>query len=67
MIDECLLEPPRLGQRIAGVQSHRLAVLLSVEAERKGRRDETVQRGAKSLWGSRAATRAAHGAGRRAR
>ena len=45
MVHQRLLERPRLGQRLAGVQRHRLAVLDPVEAERKGRRDEAVQRG----------------------
>lgn len=67
MVDQRLLERPRPGQRLARAQSHRLAVLLSVEAERKGRRGEAVQRGAGKHWGSRAATRAGHNAGRRAR
>ena len=67
MIDERLLERPRFGQRFARVQSHRLAVLDPVEAEREGGRGEAVERGAKKQWGSRAATRAAHNAGHRAR
>lgn len=45
MVDQRLLERPRFGQRLARAQRHRLAVLDPVEAERKGRRDEAVQRG----------------------
>ena len=45
MVDERLLKRPRLGQRVARAQRHRLAVLDPVEGERKGCRDETVQRG----------------------
>lgn len=45
MMDQRLLERPRLGQRIARPQRHRLAVLDPVEAEREGRRSEAVQRG----------------------
>ena len=45
MIDQRLLERPRPGQRLTGAQSHRLAVLDPVEAEREGRRGEAVQRG----------------------
>ena len=45
MIDQRLLERPRLGQRIAGAQRHRLAVLDPVEAEREGGRGEAVERG----------------------
>ncbi len=45
MVDQRLLERPRLGQRLARAQSHRLAVLLSVEAERERRRGEAVKRG----------------------
>ena len=45
MVHQRLLERPRLGQRIAGAQRHRLAVLDPVEAEREGGRGEAVQRG----------------------
>jgi len=45
MVDQRLLERPRLGQRFARAQRHRLAVLDPVEAEREGRRGEAVQRG----------------------
>lgn len=45
MILQRLLKRPRLGQRIARAQRHRLAVFDPVEAEREGRRDEAVQRG----------------------
>ena len=45
MVHQRLLERPRLGQRIAGAQRHRLAVLDPVEAEQKGRCGEAVQRG----------------------
>ena len=45
MVHQRLLERPRLGQRFARAQRHRLAVLDPVEAERKGRRDEGAQRG----------------------
>lgn len=45
MVHQRLLERPRLGQRIARAQRHRLAVLDPVEAEREGRRGKAVQRG----------------------
>lgn len=45
MVHQRLLERPRLGQRLARAQRHRLAVLLSVEAERERGRGEAVQRG----------------------
>ena len=45
MVHQRLLERPRPGERLARPQSHRLAVLDPVEAERKGGRGEAVQRG----------------------
>lgn len=45
MVHQRLLERPRFGQRFARAQSHRLAVLDPVEAEREGRRGEAVERG----------------------
>ena len=44
MMNQRLLERPRLGQRLARAQRHRLAVLDPVKTERKGRRDEGVER-----------------------
>lgn len=45
MVHQRLLERPRLGQRIARAQRHRLAVLDPVEAEREGGCGEAVERG----------------------
>ena len=45
MVDQLPLERPRLGQRIARAQRHRLAILDPVEGERERRRGEAVQRG----------------------
>lgn len=44
MVHQRLLKRPRLGQRIARAERHRLAVLDPVEAKREGRRGEAVQR-----------------------
>ena len=45
MIDQRLLERPRLGQGPSRPQRHRLAVLDPVETEREGCRGEAVERG----------------------
>ena len=45
MVDQRLLERPRLGQRLARAQRHRLAILDPVEAERERGRGEAVERG----------------------
>lgn len=45
MVDQRLLERPRLGQRLARAQRHRLAVLDPVETERERGCCEAVQRG----------------------